>query len=107
MSASYLGNYADRLWGQVHINPGNFMGLGPCTIHGVSYPSCTVTGNVDQRRTLYLENPVPGVAGAVVSYDDVGTQNYRGLKLSSARRADNGLSLSGNYTISIAKRTPT
>ena len=36
------------------------MGLGPCTIHGQSFPMCTVTGNVDRRRTLYLENPVAG-----------------------------------------------
>jgi hypothetical protein len=101
VSASYLGSYADRLWGQVHVNPGNFMGLGPCTIAGVSYPSCTVTGNVDRRRTLYLENPVLGQAlGPVVKYDDVGEQSYRGLKLSFRRRADSGLSLSGNYTIS-------
>ena len=101
VSASYLGSYADRLWGQVHINPGTFMGLGPCTIAGVSYPSCTVTGNVDRRRTFYLENPVLGQGlGPVVQYDDVGEQTYSGLKLSFRRRADNGLSLSGNYTIS-------
>jgi hypothetical protein len=100
-SASYLGSYADRLWGQVHMNPGNFMGLGPCTIHGQSFPTCTVQGNVDRRRTLYLENPVAGqMLGPVVRYADVGTQNYRGLKLSFRRRADAGLSLSGNYTIS-------
>src|SRR5687767_9391048 len=101
VSASYLGSYADRLWGQVHLNPGNFMGLGPCTIAGVSYPSCTVTGNVDRRRTFHLENPVLGQGlGPVVQYDDVGEQSYRGLKLSFRRRADNGLSLIGNYTIS-------
>jgi hypothetical protein len=101
VSASYLGSYADRLWGQVHINPGTFMGLGPCTIAGVSYPSCTVTGNVDRRRTFYLENPVLGQGlGPIVQYDDVGEQTYSGLKLSFRRRDDNGLSLSGNYTIS-------
>ena len=100
-SASYLGSYADRLWGQVHINPGTFMGLGPCTIAAVSYPSCTVTGNVDRRRTLFLENPARGQAlGAVVRYADVGEQSYRGLKLSFRRRAAAGISLSGNYTIS-------
>jgi hypothetical protein len=100
-SASYIGSYADRLWGQVHINPGTFMGLGPCTIAGVSYPSCTVTGNVDRRRTFFLENPaLGGGLGPVVKYDDVGEQSYRGLKLSVRRRADSGLSLSGNYTIS-------
>ena len=100
-SASYLGSYADRMWGQVHLNPGNFMGLGPCTIQGISYPSCTVTGNVDRRRTLYLENPVAGqMLGPIVEYADVGEQSYRGLKLSFRRRSDNGVSLSGNYTIS-------
>jgi len=100
-SASYLGSYADRMWGQVQMNPGNFMGLGPCTIHGTAYPSCTVTGNVDRRRTLYLENPVAGqFLGPVVRYADVGEQSYRGLKVSFRRRADSGVSLSGNYTIS-------
>jgi hypothetical protein len=100
-SVSYLGSYADRMWGQVHLNPGNFMGLGPCTIHGQTFPSCTVTGNVDRRRTFYLENPAEGQwLGPVVEYADVGEQSYRGLKLSFRRRADTGLSLSGNYTVS-------
>jgi hypothetical protein len=100
-SASYLGSYADRMWGQVHMNPGNFLGLGPCTIAGVSYPSCTVNGNLDRRRTLFLENPTLGQwLGPVVRYADVGTQSYRGLKLSFRRRAATGLSLAGNYTIS-------
>ena len=31
---------------------------------------------------------------------DVGEQSYRGLKLSFRRRADQGVSLSGNYTLS-------
>jgi len=101
VSASYLGNYADRLWGQVHMNPGTFMGLGPCTIHGQFFPTCTVQGNVDRRRTLYLENPQAGQwLGPVVRYADVGEQSYRGLKLSFRRRSDTGLGLAGNYTIS-------
>jgi hypothetical protein len=36
----------------------------------------------------------------VVRYAAVGTQNYRGLKLSFRHRSDKGLDLSGNYTIS-------
>ena len=99
-SASYIGSYADRLWGQVHLNPGNFMGLGPCSIHGESFRTCTVPGNVDRRRTFYLEQPMEGQGlGPVVRYDDVGEQVYRGLKLSIRRRSDGGLSLSGNYTL--------
>jgi hypothetical protein len=100
-SASYLGSYADRMWGQQHINPANFMGLGPCTIATVPYPTCTVTSNVDRRRTLYLDNPIAGQGlGPIVRYADVGTQSYRGLKLSFQRRAADGVSLSGNYTVS-------
>ena len=100
-SVSYLGSYADRMWGQSHINPANFMGLGPCTIAGVSYPSCTVSSNTDRRRTLFLENPDAGQwLGPIVRYVDIGTQNYRGLKLSFGRRAANGLSLATNYTLS-------
>jgi hypothetical protein len=99
-SASYIGSYADRLWGQVHLNPGNFMGLGPCTLAGQSFSTCTVTSNVDRRRTLYLENPRTGQGyGPLVRYDDVGEQAYRGLKLSVRRRSDAGLSLSANYTV--------
>ena len=100
-SVSYLGSYADRMWGQSHINPSTFMGLGPCTIAGVAYPSCTVSSNTDRRRVLYLENPAAGQwLGPIVQYRDVGRQNYRGLKLSFGRRAATGLSLAGNYTVS-------
>ena len=99
-SVSYLGSYADRMWGQSHLNPSNFMGLGPCTIAGVAYPSCTVSSNTDRRRTLYLENPVAGqFLGPIVRYVDAGTQSYRGLKLSFGRRAATGLSVAGNYTL--------
>jgi hypothetical protein len=100
-SASYLGSHMDRLWNQVALNPGLFLGLGPCTIQGVSYPSCTVAGNLDQRRVLYQENPAEArYLGPVDRHTDVGTQDYRGLKLSFRRRAATGVTLAGNYTIS-------
>jgi hypothetical protein len=100
-SASYLGSYADRLWGALQINPGVFMGLGPCTINGVAYPSCTTTANLNQRRVLILENPAVGqFYGALDRHSDVGQQTYHGLKLSFQRRAATGLSLNGNYTVS-------
>jgi hypothetical protein len=100
-AASYLGSYSDRLWGQVAINPGVFLGLGPCTLQGVTYPSCTAAANLDQRRVLSLENPERSrLLGPVDRFDDLGTQDYRALKLSLRRRAANGISLSGNYTLS-------
>ena len=38
VAVSYLGNYSDRLWDLVPINPAVFLGLGPCMLNGVSYP---------------------------------------------------------------------
>jgi hypothetical protein len=98
-AVSYLGNYTDRLWELIGINPAVFMGLGPCTIHGVTYPTCSTTANTNQRRVLYLENPREGqLVGAIDLYDDTGTQTYRGVRLSVRRRAASGVSLNGNYT---------
>jgi hypothetical protein len=100
-SATYLGSYLDRLWGSIPINPGVFLGLGPCTLNGVSYPSCTTAANLEQRRRLTLENPREGQLLSYVSqYTAIGTQDYHGLKLSFRRRATDSLSLSGNYTLS-------
>src|SRR5206468_222952 len=41
VAATYLGSYTDRLWNQVAINPGVFLGLEPCTLQGVFYATCT------------------------------------------------------------------
>jgi hypothetical protein len=101
VSASYLGNYIDRIWGQEPLNPSVFMGLGPCAINGVSYPVCTATTNRDQRRVLSLENPVLGQGlGAVSRIVSVGEQNYAGVRLSFRHRAAAGLGFDSNYTIS-------
>jgi hypothetical protein len=98
-AVSYLGNYTDRLWDLVGLNPAVFMGTGPCTIQGVFYPVCSTTANINNRRVLYLENAREGgLIGAVDQYDDRGTQTYRGIKVSAQRRAADGISLSANYT---------
>jgi hypothetical protein len=60
---------------------------------------CTTAANLDQRRTLSLENPAFGqFYGPVDLNTDAGTQSYHGLKLSFRRRAATGISLNGNYT---------
>jgi Carboxypeptidase regulatory-like domain len=100
-SASYLGSYTDRLWGLVELNPGVFLGLGPCTLGGVNIPVCTTTGNLNQRRVLSLSgenNASAALIGNLDSHAAVGTQTYRGLKLSFQRRSATGISLNGNYT---------
>jgi hypothetical protein len=107
-SVSYLGSYIDRLWNQVAINPGVFLGTGPCTLSGVFYPSCTVPGNLDQRRALSLENPENGrYYGPIDLNTDVGTQDYHAMKLSFRRRSAAGVSLNGNYTWSFCEGTGT
>jgi hypothetical protein len=104
VSASYLGSYTDRLWGIVQLNPGVFLGLGPCTLDGIVYRTCSTTANLEQRRALTLENPEEGrLLSYVQRYDDVGEQTYRGLKFSFRRRAAEGVSLTGNYTLSNCK----
>jgi hypothetical protein len=103
VAVSYLGSYTDRLWNQVAINPGVFLGLDPCTLQSVSYATCSNNGNLNQRRVFSLSGENPSAAQLIGNMDihtDLGTQDYRGLKLSFQRRAAAGLSLSGNYTLS-------
>ena len=84
------------------------MGLGPCTIQGVSYTVCSTNANLNQRRVLFQENPVEGrLIGTMDLNDDIGWQEYRGLKLSVQRRSAGGLSLNGNYTWSRCMGTKT
>jgi carboxypeptidase family protein/TonB-dependent receptor-like protein len=102
VAVSYLGNYSDRLWSQTAINPGLFMGVGPCTLaDGRPYPVCSTNANLNVRRALYQENPQEArLIGAVDLNDDIGYQEYHGLKLSAQRRAVTGISLNANYTLS-------
>ncbi|MBI2189261.1 MAG: TonB-dependent receptor [Acidobacteria bacterium] len=98
-AVSYLGSYSDRLWGLVQINPGVFRGFEPCTIAGRVYNPCTQNGNLNPRRVLFEQNPAEAqFIGPVDIHTDVGSQNYRGLKLSLQRRAASGLNLNANYT---------
>jgi hypothetical protein len=89
------------LWLTDTLNPGVFLGLGPCTLQGVSYPVCTTNANINARRVLSLSGENPEAAskiGFLDRYSDAFSQDYRGLKLSFQRRAATGLGLSGNYT---------
>ena len=98
---SYLGSYSDRLWNKKSINPGVYLGLGPCMINGVAYPVCSTNANLNNRRVLYLERPLEAqYIGPMDQFVDVGTKTYRGLKFSFRRRSAAGVSLNGNYTLS-------
>ena len=69
VAASYLGSHTDRLWNQVAMNPGVFLGLGPCTLNGVFYTSCSTDQNLDQRRELSLSGQNPAAAGLIGSLE--------------------------------------
>ncbi len=103
VAASYLGSYSDRLWGLIALNPGVYLGLGPCTLQGVSYPVCTTNANLNQRRALSLSGENPASARLISNLDRhaaVGTQRYRGLKLTMQRRSATGIDINANYTVS-------
>src|SRR5205814_9329946 len=108
VSANYLGRYSDHLWAEEAINPGVFMGLGPCTINGVAYTVCSTLANLNQRRVFSLQNPAQGaLLGFVDEHNDIGWQRYSGLRLSGTRRYASGVSLTGNYTYSACEGTAT
>ena len=103
VSASYLGSYSDHLWWTMPLNPGVYMGMGPCTLLGVAYPVCTTTANIGPRRRLSLAGENPAAAakiGVLDLFTDISSQQYRGLKLTFQRRNPGGVSLNGNYTLS-------
>jgi hypothetical protein len=109
VSASYIGNYTDNLWNMRALNPGRFLGLGPCTLpDGSFHPVCSTQGNLNQRRALMFENPQEArFISALDFHDASGTQDYHGLLLSFRRRAAQGLSYSANYTLSRCEGHPT
>jgi hypothetical protein len=108
VTANYLGRYSDHLWAEVGLNPGVFLGLGPCTINGASFPVCSTNANLNQRRKFSLESPrLAGTLGFIDQHNAVGWQTYQGLRLTVTRRAASGLSISGNYTLSNCVGTAT
>jgi Carboxypeptidase regulatory-like domain len=91
VAASYLGSHTDRLWNQVAMNPGVFLG------------DDSTPQNLNQRRELSLSGQNPDAAQLIGNLDlhtDLGAQDYRGLNLSFQRRAAAGVSLNGTYTVS-------
>jgi hypothetical protein len=100
-SASYIGARTMHIWTLNPANPAVFLGLGPCTLNGVSYATCSATTNTDQRRVLSLERPQDGqFIGPMADFDDGGTQTYHGMLLSLERRVAGGVTLTSNYTLS-------
>jgi len=108
LTANYIGNSSIHLGTSENINPAVFMGLGPCTLNTVnaagkvvptSFSTCSTTGNQNQRRPLYLQNPLAGQYYAGIgAYDPGGTGSYNGLYLSANKRLGHNVTLNTNYT---------
>jgi len=99
LTANYIGSTSIHLATGTELNPGVFLGLGQCTLNGVTYPTCSTTGNLNQRRVLNLKNPVHGqYYGTVSSLDDGATGGYNGLFISAQKRVSRGTTVLANYT---------
>ena len=112
VGATYLGNHTSNLWNMRALNPGQFLGLGPCTLQTATGPRtfavCSTQANLNDRRLLSLEDPTDAAfIGHLDLHDASGRQNYHGLLLSVQRRAADGVSASANYTLSTCKGHPT
>jgi hypothetical protein len=93
-TASYLGNHSRHLWRATELNPAVF---GPGA----------TTGNINQRRTLILQNAQQGqFYGTIGQLDDTGRANYGALLFSLQRRLKNNLSVLSNWTISKCMSDP-
>lgn len=65
------------------------------------------TGNTNQRRVLYLQDPAKGqFYGTIGQVDDTGRSNYHGLLLSAQKRLSHNFSVLSNWTISKCMSDP-
>ena len=98
-SVSYLGSETSHMWSLEDINPAIFLGLGACTLNGVSYPVCSTTANQEQRRRFILTYPNGGAKyGDVTRIAPEATSSYNAMLLSIQRRAARGVTVNANYT---------
>ena len=99
LSLTYLGNKTTHLWFENQANPATYS-PGNCTVAGRT-SACSTTGNLDQRRELYLTNPDQGkYYSSIVQTDGGGNANYNGGLVSIQKRFSNRFSILGNYTLS-------
>jgi len=103
VSASYVGNNAIHLLTSVELNLPQIVPNTAGTALGSCPPQttvgCNATSNTNQRRILYLQDPVKSAnIGNLTQYDDGATQQYHGLLLNSTWRPNKGVNINANYT---------
>src|SRR5207244_1699583 len=89
LSLSYLGNKTTHLWFENQANP------------AVYIAGRSTTGNLDQRRELYLLNPAAGkYYSSIVQTDGGGNANYNAGLVGIQKRFTKKFSVLANYTLS-------
>jgi hypothetical protein len=88
LSVSYIGNKTTHLW------------LGKDINSAVYIPGQSTTGNTNNRRRLFLQNPTEGrFYSGIIETDDGANANYNGLLTSVQKRFSHGLSWNSNFTV--------
>jgi len=97
LSLSYLGNKTTHLWFENQANPAVYV-PGNCPMNG-RVSLCSTTGNLDQRRELYLLNPAAGkYYSSIVQTDGGGNANYNAGLVGIQKRFTKKFSVLANYT---------
>ena len=87
VAGNYLGSSVIHQLNGAQINPSIYI------------PGASTTGNANQRRVLYLQDPVKGqYFGSMGVINDGGTRSYNAMVLSVQRRRAKGVTIQGNYT---------
>jgi hypothetical protein len=95
ISAAYLGNKTTHIWTGEDINPGVYI---PGTCNGAP---CSTTANSNQRRVLFLQNPVAGsLYSSIWQADDGANSEYNALLLKGEHRFSDYYTILANYTYS-------
>jgi hypothetical protein len=93
VSASYLGNKTTHVWTGEDVDPGIYI---PGMCNGAP---CSTTSNTDQRRLLYLENPVEGAYYSdIFQADDGANAEFNGFYAKVEHRLTNHYTILANYT---------
>ena len=93
VSATYIGNKSTHIYSGEEADPAVYI-PGIC-----SGSPCSTESNTNQRRALYLENPVAGSLISTLYQVDTGANaEYEGLLLKTEHRFSNHYSILANYT---------
>lgn len=95
ISMTYMGNKTTHIWTGEDVDPGIYI---PGTCNGAP---CSTTSNTNQRRLLYLENPVAGsFYSDIYQADDGANAEYNGLLVKLEHRFARNYTILANYTYS-------